>query len=579
MLENVYYINLAERKDRKELVENELNELDWKYLRFNAIKTKNGRVGCSMSHLKLIQLGKEKNLDYIVIVEDDIQFMRKSWFNEKITNIINSEFNFDVFLLGGNLRQPIYKINEDIYKITKSFTTTGYIVKKHYYDTLINNIKEGIQLLLRDPDGEYNSNAIDCHWMKLQEKDNWFIIMPRTITQRPIYSDIEQRYTDYIHLMLDDMSNIREDKLNIKKYVSPERFDLMAKYLYIKSKDKSYNTNFFKELYHEHIKTFNNCYELPDPTMNESVKKETIEDFFICFDKLIENIKNNGFNEKYPIPMGNNNVIINGAHRLMISYYYNIEPTIKNINMIGCPNYNFMFFKYREDFTPLDIIYSDTMALEYIKHNKNIRSLILYPSVKINQELINVINQYGYIYYTKSVKLNNNGVKNLIKEAYRGESWIGGMFPTDNLSNQKTNLCMSNELNETDILLIEMKDLNKLIELKEKCRQLFNLGKHSLHMSDYTEDTFRIASSLLNENSINFLNNGTNDISNNTKKLLIDYFNKIGNNNEDYCLKNNITEELYNKKICTNLETLDNHEIIYHPTNYFYFNGFKINII
>ena len=96
MLKNVYYINLEERKDRKELVENELNELGWEYERFNAIKTTNGRVGCSMSHLKLIQLAKEKNLDYIVIVEDDIQFMRKTWYNEKIKNILNN--NFDVFL-------------------------------------------------------------------------------------------------------------------------------------------------------------------------------------------------------------------------------------------------------------------------------------------------------------------------------------------------------------------------------------------------------------------------------------------------------------------------------------------------
>jgi glycosyl transferase family 25 len=87
MLENVYYINLAERKDRKELVENELNELDWKYQRFNAIKNEIGCIGCSMSHLKLLQIAKEKKLDYIVIVEDDIQFMRKSWYNEKIKNI------------------------------------------------------------------------------------------------------------------------------------------------------------------------------------------------------------------------------------------------------------------------------------------------------------------------------------------------------------------------------------------------------------------------------------------------------------------------------------------------------------
>ena len=119
MLKNVYYINLEERKDRKELVENELNELGWEYERFNAIKTTNGRVGCSMSHLKLIQMAKEKDLDYIVIVEDDIQFMRKSWYNEKIKNILDN--NFDVFLLAGNLRPPIYKINEDVCKITKSF--------------------------------------------------------------------------------------------------------------------------------------------------------------------------------------------------------------------------------------------------------------------------------------------------------------------------------------------------------------------------------------------------------------------------------------------------------------------------
>ena len=210
MLENVYYINLKERTDRKKLVENELDELGWKYQRFNAIKTKNGRVGCSMSHLKLIQMAREKNLDYIVVVEDDIQFMRKTWYNDKIKDILEKEF--DVFLLAGNLRLPIFRTNdENIGKISKSFTTTGYIVKKHYYDTLINNIKQGIQLLLKNPDGEFNSNAIDCYWMKLQERDNWKIIMPRTITQRPIYSDIEQRYTDYNHLMLDDISNILND--------------------------------------------------------------------------------------------------------------------------------------------------------------------------------------------------------------------------------------------------------------------------------------------------------------------------------------------------------------------------------
>ena len=36
------------------------------------------------------------------------------------------------------------------------------------------------------------------------------------------------------------------------------------------------------------------------------------------------------------------------------------------------------------------------------------------------------------------MKLSKRQLRNLIKEAYRGESWIGGMFPSDNLANQKT---------------------------------------------------------------------------------------------------------------------------------------------
>ena len=39
------------------------------------------------------------------------------------------------------------------------------------------------------------------------------------------------------------------------------RFDLMAKYLYVKYKD--INSNFYKTLYHKHLITFNNCWEHP----------------------------------------------------------------------------------------------------------------------------------------------------------------------------------------------------------------------------------------------------------------------------------------------------------------------------
>jgi GR25 family glycosyltransferase involved in LPS biosynthesis len=201
-LYNVYYINLLERIDRKELVERELNKLNWNYERFNAIKLKDGRVGCSMSHLKLLEMAKSKNLEYIVIVEDDIMFTNPDKFKLLLKNFNNMINDYDVLLLAGNLRPPYTKVNDNILKITKAWTTTGYIVRKHYYDKLINNIKEGIQLLMKYPE-QHNLYAIDAYWQKLQTEDKHFILIPRTVTQRPNYSTIENRYTDYNHLMLD----------------------------------------------------------------------------------------------------------------------------------------------------------------------------------------------------------------------------------------------------------------------------------------------------------------------------------------------------------------------------------------
>jgi glycosyl transferase family 25 len=207
-MDNIYYINLDHRKDRKSQVESELNDMGWKYQRFNAIKMKDGRVGCSMSHLKLLQMAKEKQLEYIVIIEDDIQFLRKNWYKKQLEKVMKEHYDsFDVLLLAGNLRPPIKKVinntgYEHLYQITKSFTTTGYIVKKHYYDTLIENIKSGIQLLMKNPN-KHAYYAVDTYWMELQKKDKWFIIMPRTITQRPNYSDIEKRLINYNHLMVD----------------------------------------------------------------------------------------------------------------------------------------------------------------------------------------------------------------------------------------------------------------------------------------------------------------------------------------------------------------------------------------
>ena len=200
-LENIYYINLKERIDRKKHVESELDKLCWNYKRFDAVKAKSGRVGCSMSHLKLLRMAKKDKLPYIVIIEDDIQFKDVELFKKLFNNFMDSKLEYDVFLLAGNLRHPAVKITENIIRAYRSFTTTGYIVKSHYYDKMIKNIQEGLnRLLLNDNNG---INAIDTYLMKLQLIDRWYISYPRTVTQKPDWSDIEKKEVNYDKVMID----------------------------------------------------------------------------------------------------------------------------------------------------------------------------------------------------------------------------------------------------------------------------------------------------------------------------------------------------------------------------------------
>ena len=213
---NAFFINLDERKDRKKNTEQEFNNLEIPIQRMKAIKLENGRIGCSMSHLKCLQFAKEKNLDHVLIVEDDIHFMNIQMFKEQLNKFLSSSIEWDVVLFAGN-NVPPYKIYADFcVKVSRCQTTTGYLIKKHYYDILISNIKESIKFLLKEPK-RHIDYAIDKYWFRLQEKDNWFIITPLSVVQREDYSDIEKRETNYSKLMLD----INKSFL-YNKYVSKE---------------------------------------------------------------------------------------------------------------------------------------------------------------------------------------------------------------------------------------------------------------------------------------------------------------------------------------------------------------------
>lgn len=203
-MHHVFYINLTHRVDRRQHAEAQFQSMGVTAERVDAIPCKNGAIGCALSHIRCIELAKQRQMPYACICEDDILFLNPEQTKQSVSAVLKNLFPWDVILLGANIAPPYSKLNRHCMIVRNAQTTTGYIIKQAYYDTLIQNIKTGISgLLFYQTPKMY---AIDVYWKKLQKLDRWLILLPLSVIQRPDYSDIEDRHVNYAKHMLSDKS-------------------------------------------------------------------------------------------------------------------------------------------------------------------------------------------------------------------------------------------------------------------------------------------------------------------------------------------------------------------------------------
>ena len=223
-IKNIFYINLESRLDRRNSIETQLKNIGLtNFERFNAIKVMDGRVGCTMSHIKCLEMAKERGYNHILICEDDTFFLDPKLFKTQLTTFLNNEHKWDVVLFAGNNVPPYERIDDTCIAVSHCQTTTCYLVNGHYFDTLLQNMREGLDKLLKEPTNHLNY-AIDRYWLNLQKKDSWLLITPLTVIQREDYSDIENKRTDYSNLMLD------LDKKQLMKMIEKNKMKLMHRY-------------------------------------------------------------------------------------------------------------------------------------------------------------------------------------------------------------------------------------------------------------------------------------------------------------------------------------------------------------
>jgi len=190
-IDQIVYINLEHRKDRKEQIEKQFSVFFPNNIhRFNAILDKrvDGHVGCGLSHIAILEIAIKKNWKNVLIMEDDMIWDDLSQFKILDTLIKNP---YDVIVFGGTFAN--YNINT--YKLIECQTTTAYLVNNHYFEKLLNCFKTTIQNLILTKNTE--NHAIDQAWKPLQATDNWYLLYPPLSIQGSGFSDICKTNVNY----------------------------------------------------------------------------------------------------------------------------------------------------------------------------------------------------------------------------------------------------------------------------------------------------------------------------------------------------------------------------------------------
>lgn len=198
-LDQIYYINLEDRKDRKESIINEIKIIDpelKKTTRINAIKHEKGAIGCGKSHILALEDAEKNNYQTVMILEDDFLFSAKlEILNKTYQELINFDKNYNLFLVGKNLRGG-KKITRNLIEVHNAQTTSCYIIKNKFIHELRKNFTKAIEGL--EKGGKRDNYAIDMYWKKLQGRGKKiYTSRVKLGYQRAGYSDIEKRNVFY----------------------------------------------------------------------------------------------------------------------------------------------------------------------------------------------------------------------------------------------------------------------------------------------------------------------------------------------------------------------------------------------
>lgn len=189
-IDHIFFINLDKRVDRLKHIENEMQKYDLIAERYAGIYTpESGIIGCSLSHLNVLKLAKERGYKNVLILEDDFEFVvSKNDFEILMDRLFSSDIQYDVVMLSYIIQESIELPNCDfLRKVLNGQTASGYLVNGNYLDTLIKLYEWSTVELQKNNEHWLYGN--DACWKSLQPNNNWFYFIKKIGKQMSDYSD------------------------------------------------------------------------------------------------------------------------------------------------------------------------------------------------------------------------------------------------------------------------------------------------------------------------------------------------------------------------------------------------------
>lgn len=198
MVQDIYIINLEERKDRwDKFIKGISGYKTINPIQFDAVKKSPGFIGCALSHIAVVEMAQRKGLDFVVVMEDDTRIINNNfdtYFNNLIEYLKKDKswliFNGNPSCCNERRQQNVNVINRNPNILTFDFgyTTNFMIYSSRAFNKII-RLKE----LYTQPNLNMKTHAIDVQFNNFKK----ITMIPYITSQMTGMSDIENRIISY----------------------------------------------------------------------------------------------------------------------------------------------------------------------------------------------------------------------------------------------------------------------------------------------------------------------------------------------------------------------------------------------